>query len=49
MDGVFVSVGGKEIHFTPIEYKIIVLLAQHAGRVLTHDFMIKEIWGPIQQ
>lgn len=36
----------KEIHLTPIEYKIIVLLSRYIGKVLTHDFIIKEIWGP---
>lgn len=41
-----VSLAGKEIHLTPIEYKLIVLLSKHIGKVLTHDFMIKEIWGP---
>lgn len=41
-----VSIVGKEIHLTPIEYKIIVLLSKHMGKVLTHDFIIKEVWGP---
>lgn len=41
-----VSLAGKEIHFTPIEYKIIVLLSKHMGKVLTHSFIIKEVWGP---
>lgn len=41
-----VSIAGKEIHLTPIEYKIIVLLSKHIGKVLTHDFIMKEIWGP---
>lgn len=41
-----VSVAGKEIHLTPIEYKIIVLLSKNLGKVLTHDFIIKEVWGP---
>ncbi|HHH6096155.1 TPA: response regulator [Listeria monocytogenes] len=41
-----VKMGDKEIHFTPIEYKILLLLARHAGKVLTHDFIIREIWGP---
>lgn len=36
----------KEIHVTPIEYKILVLLSRHAGKVLTYDSIIKEIWGP---
>ncbi len=41
-----VKVEEKEIHLTPIEYKIIVLLSKNVGKVLTHDFIIREIWGP---
>lgn len=41
-----ISIAGKEIHFTPIEYKIIVLLSKHMGKVLTHAFITKEVWGP---
>jgi two-component system KDP operon response regulator KdpE len=41
-----VTLGGERVHLTPIEYKIIVLLAQNIGKVLTHDYMVKEIWGP---
>ncbi len=41
-----VTLAGKNIHLTPIEYKILVLLSQNAGKVLTHDFIIREIWGP---
>ena len=41
-----VSIAGKEIHFTPVEYKIIVLLSKHIGKVLTHDLITKDIWGP---
>jgi len=36
---------GEEIHLTNIEYKLLTLLAQHLGRVLTHSFIIKEVWG----
>ncbi|MBE6828978.1 MAG: response regulator transcription factor [Ruminococcaceae bacterium] len=36
---------GESIHLTPIEYKILVLLSKNAGKVLTHDFIIREIWG----
>lgn len=36
----------KEIHLTPIEYKIITLLSRNVGKVLTHDYIMKEIWGP---
>lgn len=41
-----VSVAGKEIHLTQIEFKLVSLLAQNAGKVLTYDFMITSIWGP---
>ena len=34
------------VHLTPIEYKLLVLLAQHAGKVLTHRQILKEVWGP---
>ena len=35
----------KEIHLTPIEYKLLCILAGHEGRVLTHTFITQEIWG----
>ncbi|MDF2908653.1 MAG: kdpE [Herbinix sp.] len=41
-----IKVDEKEIHLTPIEYKIIVLLSRNVGKVLTHDYIMKEIWGP---
>lgn len=41
-----IKVEDKEVHLTPIEYKIIVLLAKNVGKVLTHDYIMKEIWGP---
>ncbi|WP_099223967.1 response regulator [Listeria costaricensis] len=41
-----VTVNDQVVHLTPIEYKILLLLATHAGKVLTHDFLIREIWGP---
>ena len=40
-----VSLSGKKIHLTPVEYKILVLLSKNAGKVLTHDYIMKEIWG----
>ncbi|WP_446897039.1 response regulator [Clostridium sp. LBM24168] len=40
-----VTVNGDEIHLTPIEYKIIGLLCKYSGKVLTHDFITREIWG----
>ena len=41
-----VLLGGDEIHFTQNEFKIIELLAIHAGKVLTYDFILEHIWGP---
>jgi two-component system KDP operon response regulator KdpE len=38
--------GEQELHLTPIEYRLLVLLAEHAGKVLTHRQILKEIWGP---
>ena len=35
----------EEVHFTPIEFKIFSLLVRHAGKVLTHNYIIKEVWG----
>lgn len=40
-----VYVDEKEIHLTPIEFKLLVLLVENAGKVLTHSFIIKKIWG----
>lgn len=37
-------VDGQEIHLTPIEYKLLCLLSRNAGKVLTHNFILKEIW-----
>lgn len=35
----------KELHLTPIEYKLLCLLAQNVGKVLTHTFITQKIWG----
>ena len=36
---------GKELHLTPIEYKLLCLLAHNVGRVLTHTYITQQIWG----
>ena len=36
---------GNEIHLTPIEYKLLTTLVKYAGKVLTHHFLLKEVWG----
>ena len=41
-----VTLGEKEVHLTQIEFKIISLLAQNSGRVMTYDTIISNIWGP---
>lgn len=41
-----VTVAEREIHLTPIEYKLLTTLAKHAGKVLTHRQLLKEVWGP---
>jgi len=38
--------GTEEIHFTQNEFKCLALLGKHAGKVLTYDFIMKNIWGP---
>ena len=40
-----VKVSGEEIHLTPIEYRILTLLIANRGKVLTHNYILKEIWG----
>jgi two-component system KDP operon response regulator KdpE len=41
-----VQVGGQQVHVTPIEYRLLTLLARNAGKVLTHRQILKEVWGP---
>ena len=36
---------GNEIHFTPIEFNVLALLVKNAGKVLTHSYIINEVWG----
>lgn len=43
-----VFVGQREVHLTPLEYKLLSLLVQHAGKVLTHRQLLKDVWGPHQ-
>jgi len=41
-----VFVKEKEIHLTPLEYKLLTTLIRHAGKVLTQRHLLKEVWGP---
>jgi len=38
--------GAKQIHLTPLEYKLLTTLARSSGRVLTHRALLREVWGP---
>ncbi|ESX86819.1 response regulator transcription factor [Mesorhizobium sp. LSHC412B00] len=40
-----VKVEGKEIKLSPKEYDILRIMVQHAGKVLTHHFILKQVWG----
>lgn len=41
-----VTVEGKEIHLTRVEYKIVSMLAQNSGKVITYSSLIEQAWGP---
>ena len=43
-----VSIDGKEVHLTPMEYKILKLLIDNRGKVLTHNYILSQIWGSAQ-
>ena len=40
-----VFVEDRELHLTPIEYKLLCLLAKNVGKVLTHTYLLREVWG----
>jgi len=41
-----VRADGKDLHLTPIEFRLLGCLARHAGMVLTHRHLLREVWGP---
>jgi two-component system KDP operon response regulator KdpE len=44
-----VSLDDQEIHLTPIQYRLLTVLIKNAGRVLTQQQILKEVWGPSYQ
>ncbi|MFO7681160.1 MAG: response regulator transcription factor [Chloroflexota bacterium] len=40
-----VTVDGQEVHFTPLEYDILCLLAAHPGKIMTHRAILTQVWG----
>jgi two-component system KDP operon response regulator KdpE len=41
-----VTMRGVEIKLTPIEYKLLTTLVRHAGKVVTHQQLLRDVWGP---
>jgi two-component system KDP operon response regulator KdpE len=41
-----VAVAGVEVRLTPIEYRLLATLVAHAGKVVTHQQLLREVWGP---
>jgi two-component system KDP operon response regulator KdpE len=41
-----ISIDGKIVHLTPNEFRLLAVLVKHAGKVLTHRQLLKEVWGP---
>jgi two-component system KDP operon response regulator KdpE len=41
-----VEIEGREVHLTPNEYRMLVVLVRNAGRVVTHRHLLQEVWGP---
>jgi two-component system KDP operon response regulator KdpE len=41
-----VFVGQQEVHLTPIEHRLLTTLIRHAGKLVTHRQLLKEVWGP---
>lgn len=41
-----VTLDGAEVHLTPTAFRVLSLLARHAGKVLTHRQILKDVWGP---
>ena len=41
-----VEVKGKNIHLTPVEYRLLATFVRNADKVLTHEYLLQEVWGP---
>ncbi len=44
-----VHVDGRDIHLTPNEYRLLSVLVKHQGKVVTHQHLLREVWGPGSQ
>jgi two-component system KDP operon response regulator KdpE len=43
-----VTVRGRAVHLTPLEYRLLVALCQHAGQVVSHRQLLMDVWGPMR-
>jgi two-component system KDP operon response regulator KdpE len=41
-----VTVNGERVPLTPTELALLEVMASHSGRLLTHDFLLRQVWGP---
>ena len=41
-----VTINNADVHLTQMEYRIVSLLAKNSGKILTYDYLLKNIWGP---
>ncbi len=41
-----VLVGGREVRLSPLEFRLLAALVRHAGKVVTHQQLLREVWGP---
>jgi two-component system KDP operon response regulator KdpE len=46
LEGHRTFLAGKDLHLTPIEYRLLTVLMRNAGKVLTHSYLLSEVWGP---
>ncbi|MCK9396301.1 MAG: winged helix-turn-helix domain-containing protein [Methylobacter sp.] len=42
-----ITIGDRDIHLTPIQYRLLSVLVKNAGKVLTHQYLLKEVWGAV--
>ena len=40
------TIDGQPIHLTQTEYRIVLLLCRHSGRVMTYESIVRDVWGP---
>jgi two-component system, OmpR family, KDP operon response regulator KdpE len=47
--GRYATLSGKYLHLTPTEYRLLTVLVQNEGKVITHQQLLREVWGPGSQ